>query len=325
MSSKILLLLTVTLFIFSCKNTSKITTSTSNLITQQQLLTETEFDQNRIFLNVPAPNGQQVRFYTDTGGGKIIDPATPNKLGLTIDTFREGDQLMETVSLSSFLKQQNLPPTLGLQFIFRGEKPFKEQTDGILGANWFANKIWHFDYQNQQLFWVKEWNPKTIDQQHTVKLGFMKNRKGKHATHFPRIPILVEGDTIQTLFDTGATAVLSEEAKTQIGNHYAIGASFIVASLFDKWKTQHPEWKVIEGGDALLKEDLIEVPEVTIAGHTVGPVWFARRKDENFTQYMSKWMDETIHGAIGGSCFQYFSTLIIDYPKELAYFQKKKR
>ena len=43
--------------------------------------------------------------------------------------------------------------------------------------------------------------------------------------------------------------------------------------------------------------------------HTVGPVWFAKRKEENFTQFMSKWMDKTIHGAIGGSCFQYYGRL----------------
>ncbi|MEN0051923.1 MAG: hypothetical protein AAF806_32960 [Bacteroidota bacterium] len=322
MPSNFFVLLATSLFIFACKNTSKITNPTANLIVEEQLLEEAEFEQNRIFLNVPTPNGQQVKFYTDTGGGKIINPATPDKLGLTIDSLREGERVMEVVNLSSFLEAQTLPPTISPQFVFRKKSPFEEQTDGMLGANWFANKIWRFDYQNQQLSWVKAWNPKAANPQHTVQLGFMKNALGKHSTHFPRISIIIEGDTIQTLFDSGATAVLNKEAKGQIGDYYAIGASFIVASFFDKWKAQHPEWKVFEGGDALLKEDMIEVPKMTIAGHTVGPVWFARRKEENFTQFMSKWMDETIHGAIGGSCFQYFSTIVVDYPKELAYFQK---
>ena len=47
----------------------------------------------------------------------------------------------------------------------------------------------------------------------------------------------------------------------------------------------HPYWRVIEnadrmGGGALM----IEVPEVTLAGHTVGPVQFVRQPDREFTE-----------------------------------------
>jgi len=321
MSFRILFSLTV-IFIISCKNTSIISSQESDFIIKQELLQEAQFEQNRIFLNVSASNGEKARFYTDTGGGKVIYPTAITKLRLTIDSLREGDRIMEAVHLVNFLKEQNLPPTLGSQFLFRGKQHFQENTDGMLGANWFADKIWHFDYQNKKLYWVEEWDSKKVDQQYLTNLGFMKNSQGKHSTHFPRIPIVVEGDTIQTLFDTGAMATLSESAKSEIGNHDAIGASFIVASFFDKWKNEHPEWKIIEGGDALLKEDLIEVPAVTIGGYTIGPVWFARRKEENFTKFMSQWMDQTIHGAVGGSCFQYFNTIVVDYKKELAYFRK---
>lgn len=67
---------------------------------------------------------------------------------------------------------------------------------------------------------------------------------------------------------------------------------------------------------------MILVSEVTIVGHTVGPVWFTRRKDQDFTQFMSQWMDETEYGAIGGSAFHHFQHVIIDYPGELCYFAR---
>jgi len=37
---------------------------------------------------------------------------------------------------------------------------------------------------------------------------------------------------------------------------------------------------------------------------------------------MSQWMDKKLYGAIGGSAFQYFDSIILDYRKELAYFEK---
>jgi len=67
---------------------------------------------------------------------------------------------------------------------------------------------------------------------------------------------------------------------------------------------------------------MIQVPRVTIGKHTVGPVWFTRRDDENFTQFMSQWMDKEVAGAIGGSALKHFRTILIDYQKDLLYLQK---
>ena len=63
---------------------------------------------------------------------------------------------------------------------------------------------------------------------------------------------------------------------------------------------------------------MIEVPRVTVAGFTVGPVRFARRPDFNFAQWMSSMMDKPIVGAFGGSGLQYFR-LVLDYPRATAW------
>ena len=63
---------------------------------------------------------------------------------------------------------------------------------------------------------------------------------------------------------------------------------------------------------------MIEVPRATVAGFTVGSVWFARRPDFNFAQWMSSMMDKPIVGAFGGSGLQYFR-LVLDYPRSTAW------
>ena len=98
------------------------------------------------------------------------------------------------------------------------------------------------------------------------------------------------------------------------------GTCFVVASIFDRWQEQHPDWRVIERADRIVKDEpAIEVPVVTIAGHDVGPVWFTARRDRNFHEWMSQWMDRRIEGALGGSLFRYF-TIHVDYPNATACF-----
>ncbi|MEM0994156.1 MAG: hypothetical protein AAGI49_14045 [Bacteroidota bacterium] len=266
--------------------------------------------------------GDTLTFYTDTGGGKIIYPSAAEKLKLKVKEVKNGDEVLESVDLGKALKARQLPPTIGPNFIYRIKKPIQEEVDGMLGANWFADKIWRFDYRNQTLHWLKKVNWKELPTEHQVELGFMKNIFGKKATHFPRLPIIVGKDTIQMLFDTGATAFLSDTARTYFDGAKTAGTSFMSAAIFDNWRTNHPDWRFITKGDAMIGEDMIEVPQITIANQTVGPVWFARRKNENFSEFMSQWMDEPIQGAIGGSCFQYFSTILLDYQAELVLIEQ---
>ena len=315
-------LLSLTLLLFACNTNEQQDKKSGNTPFVQKNIKEAVFKNNRIFINVKTDRGKTIKFFTDTGGGKIIYPETVEQLGLDIETIKDGEQVYEAVDLSELFRQKGLPVPIGKHFIYREDRQFMKDSGGMLGASWFADKIWNFDYQNQQVHTLESINWDKMDKNNTLSLGFKKNAKGKNSTHFPRIAINVEGETIQTLFDTGATAYLNEAGKAKLNGQDIVGTSFIVASIFDKWRKEHPDWEFIEKGDDLIKEDMIQVPVVKIGDHEVGPVWFSRRADKNFTQYMSQWMDETIHGAIGGSCLQYFSTVLIDYNKSLAYFEK---
>jgi len=74
---------------------------------------------------------------------------------------------------------------------------------------------------------------------------------------------------------------------------------------------------VIEKGCELSHQDLIEVPEIEVAGLRAGLVWFTRRGDGNYV-WMSSFMDATVSVSIGGNFFRHFK-LTIDYPNAIAY------
>jgi len=307
------------LFLFACNNSSEVVETSSPI--QQTKLENVRFENNRIFLDLISEKGDKVSFFTDTGGGKIVLPSAVEKLGLETKNMDTEEGKFELVDLRPIFEKQNLPAPVSEQFVYREEGNMLKGSDGMLGAIWFGDKAWNFDYQNKALYVVDKINWKALDQAHVVELGFMSNMFGSHPTHFPRIPIEVEGQTIQTLFDSGATAMLSEEAQKQFNGATEIGAGFIVARIFDDWRIKHPEWEVIEKGDAMIQEDMIKAPKLSIGGYEVGPVWFARRADKNFDTFMSQWMDEPIEGAIGGSAFQYFKQILIDYEEERVYFE----
>ena len=54
-----------------------------------------------------------------------------------------------------------------------------------------------------------------------------------------------------------------------------------------------------------------------MAGYTVGPVWFTRRPDPSFHQFMSQYMDKQVEGALGGSALKFFR-VTVDYPNAVA-------
>ena len=69
------------------------------------------------------------------------------------------------------------------------------------------------------------------------------------------------------------------------------------------------------------KADMIEVPTLSIAGYTVGPVWFAKRRDMVYDGMMKQLMDKPILASIGGAAFRPFK-ITMDYPNQRVTFEK---
>lgn len=153
-------------------------------------------------------------------------------------------------------------------------------------------------------------------------LNFRENASGKRTTHLPRVEITVGVDTLSMLSDTGAQAHLSVEARAQLKAGALVATSFINASTFDRWRKEHPQWKVIAGADTSFgdRADMIIVPQVFLGEKVLSDVGFVKRADSNFEVMSEYFMDEPIIGALGANALSQLQVFTIDYPAEMLYF-----
>jgi len=287
-----------------------------------------QFDHDRIYFVANAPDRSILRFHTDTGGGwNAIGRSTSERLHLRAagQIQIEGGKT-SLVDFPAFLKRAGIPAPSSEPWLKGHLAVAPDETllgaDGFLGSRWFAGGIWRIDYPGRSFSSVRNWSPALED--HPVALGFRSDKDGKRAFNFPRVAITVAGRPIDVLLDTGATVKLTDIAAAafQAKPGTLVGASYIVTSIFEEWQTTHPSWRVIAQADLVTGRvfPMIEVPEVSIADVTFGPVWFTQRPDAEFRERMSQMMDKQIDGAIGGSGLKYLR-IVLDYPGAIAYVQ----
>ncbi|HKX42612.1 MAG TPA: hypothetical protein VJO99_15760 [Burkholderiaceae bacterium] len=297
---------------------------------QDAVAVPAEFRHDRIFVVAKTPDGTPVSFYTDSGGGfNAIRSSVAQRLGLVVQTEVDGDsgKTIRWTRYPAFMARSGIPrppwePGLKGRLVVTDEDLF--EVDGFLGGRWFGGRVWAIDYPASSLSMLPPGWKKPADlAERRVPLGFHTNAHGRRDTHFPRITMVVDGEPLDMLLDTGATAQLTESSGTAYGLAAGtrVAASFITKSTFDKWASRHPDWKKVERADMGTGKafPMIEVPRITVGAQTVGPVWFTQRPDAEFREWMSQWMDKPIEGAIGGSALKHFR-VVIDYPGSAAYF-----
>jgi hypothetical protein len=286
------------------------------------------------FYAVPeAADGQRLRLLVDTGGGGNagmywISTAAAKRLGLKTTTCQLDGQATPVASLPAYRPGHGLPPPAsspcGNALLLAPRAP--GDSDGQLGGSYLSGgRAWTFDYPAQRL--VAEgaaWHPDA--RAHATPLGFQRDG-GQLTDGFARITLRVDGQPLDMLLDTGATAHPSAAGEKASGTPTVKGfgaASYITTSVMNRWHKAHPDWRVVEKGDDLAGPKyaarLIEVPRVEIAGWSVGPVWFTERPDTAFHDFMSSMMDKRVEGAVGGNVFRHFA-MTIDYPHATAWFR----
>jgi hypothetical protein len=291
----------------------------------------------RFFARPVTTGGDTLDLFTDTGGGLWLAGPVVERLQLPtqLAMIRNGRDTTYAAHLPAFQSDATIPPPLGspggrLNIMTArdlaehgNDMPSMAHWSGMLGQAWFAGRVWTFDYPNGQLWLHAPDDTLPRDPEHTVPLGFQDDTGAVHGVNFPRIRALVDGDSLDLLFDTGASTTLTDSALALLGDAGPAerATSFIVQSVFDRWHTGHPDWRVIEHAEARSGMPMIEVPHVSVGGQTVGPVWFTMRPDANFHDWMSQWMDRRIDGALGGSALQYLR-VTVDYPHSVAVFEQ---
>ena len=270
------------------------------------------FENNLISLSVASSEADTLHFYLDTGGKNFFYKSGLKKLGIG----NSKKNLWNKSNIETLFANQKLPiaDEKEIYLVEAGLSKF----DGMLGREWFANKIWKFDYVNQKFSNIDTIEDSSIIQDNIVQLNFKREISGNHTFHLPRIQIIVDSDTLSVLFDTGAQANLSDEAQEELQKNKLIATSFINATTFDKWSEKHPEWKVVKDADVSFesKSDMIIVPSVKIGNKTISSVEFVKRDDINFKTMSDIFMDKEIVGAIGGNAFLQLKTFLIDYRGE---------
>ena len=257
-----------------------------------------EFIADRIFLRATSLDGHDLRLCTDSAGGYYMTRSTAERLGLPIDV----DDEQSWTTFPPLRPDVIPPPPSRVPVVDEPELSEPLFGDALLGQSWFADRRWIIDYPNERFALAED--DENLDASHAVPLRFQTDGDGMRQTNFATIDADIDGATIPFLFDTGATA--------RLGDGTARGTCFIVHTVLNRWREAHPTWLVREDADSG-RESMIEVPEVSIGGHTVGPVWFTGREDRNFHEWMSQWLDRRVEGALGGSLFRYFR-LTADYP-----------
>lgn len=289
----------------------------------------TDYQAGHFYATPRTTGGQSLHLVVDTGGGGAggmywITAKAAERLHLSPSPCK-ADASIKVVPAPTFASGQGLPAPDGPcgRSVMVNKLPF--DLDGQLGAAYLGKGIWTFDYPAHRL--VAEgtgWKPP--GKAHATPLGFRKSAGPGVDLYFPRIVARVDGQPIDFLLDTGATAHPTAAGKQAAGTETVHGAgvtSYITTSQLDRWHTAHPDWRVVAKGDDLggpaHPSRLIEVPSLVIAGWTVGPVWFTERPDGAFHQYMAKMMDKPTEGALGGNVFRHFR-MTLDYPHATAWF-----
>jgi hypothetical protein len=291
------------------------------------------YEAGHIYATPETVDGQRLRLLVDTGGGGAagmywISAAAVKRLGLKTSTCLLDKQPVPVASLPDYRPGRGLPPPAagpcGNVLMVAPKAP--GGADGQLGGSYLsAGRAWTFDYPAERL--VAEgpaWRPGALAR--ATPLGFQRDDDGQLTDGFARITLRVDGQPLDMLLDTGATAHPSAAGEKASGTPTVNGfgvASYVTTSVLNRWHKAHPDWRVVDKGDDLAGAKyaarLIEVPKVEIAGWSVGPVWFTERPDTAFHDFMSSLMDKRVEGAVGGNVFRHF-VMTVDYPRATAYF-----
>lgn len=294
----------------------------------------TVYEAGHFFAVPKTRDGQRLKLLVDTGGGGghgmyWIDKEAAQRLRLKSANCKTDGQHLPVAHLPDYQDGFGLPPPgkdpCGGARLLVFAQP-SGNYDGQLGAGYLSGRVWTFNYPAQRLILEGDaWHPDPTARR--TALGFPHDDNGKQESGFARITIRVDGQPLDMLLDTGATSYPTPAAARISGTPTVQGegvTSYITTGMLERWHKAHPGWRVVENADykvaAKPLKRIIEVPEVEIAGWSVGPVWFTEQPDKAFHEYMAQMMDKPTEGAVGGNVFRHF-VMTLDYPHEAAYFR----
>lgn len=293
-------------------------------------------DERGMFVVQPVlANGERLRLESNLGSGPaLIYDDVPGRLGLRVDSVAvppdEPDEepvRVSRVRMPEFRDDGWIPAPrrgehAGHLILSQRSRHDAPEMDGYLGNPWFAGRTWTFDFPRGELLLRAPGDLPEVPDRHRVRLGFKRAEKaGEEDEWLPRIRVEIAGDSVDLLLSTGVDDVVSPQALREMGidGPERQPISSVDPEVFQRWRARHPEWRVIE--DAVDGEiwDLIEVPSVSVGGHTVGPVWFSSHGAG--AGWLSNWTDLPVQGFLSANVPRHFR-LTVDMEQGIAVFER---
>lgn len=275
-----------------------------------------EVREGRLFLHVTTDTGQPLVFLLSTAGKTFLRASAARRLHLPVRKEKAGGVASESVPWPYLAPESPLPlePSPGTRLPVLADSavpPFSgmEKVDGVLGWSWFSGRAFTFGSRRKQLI-LREPGWISPVESHRVPLGQTTGT----------VPVKIGDETLLFAIDTGATIHLSRAASAALndGSPPVRATSYIGRRQYDAWRAKHPDWRVIEDADVIRPgEELIEVPQIELAGHAVGPVWFTTRLDDALPPDVG---GTPVTGTLGGSALRWFE-VTLDYPRLNAAFE----
>lgn len=162
------------------------------------------------------PRRELLRFYTDTGGGfNAISAEVVARLQLTTRAVGE-DTVIAWLRSDAGLAPP-APPShfMDGRLVVVDPKALMGR-DGFLGGRWFADSVWEFDYGAGTLHRLVDFVPSGVCGE-PVPLGFQTNAAGERTMHFPSIDVMIDGEVLPMLFDSGATLTTTDASAPTFG------------------------------------------------------------------------------------------------------------
>lgn len=272
-------------------------------------LINTDFDANRVYLLVRS-HGSKLRMISGTGfdRGSFTFRETLRELEIPASELKPYPGVSEP-GLIGMIELEGVGP---VRVYDRRQVPGNDLAaveqhsgQGQIGWNYFADEVWHWDYSERTLRKARlpiELKGRGVTQ------AVMKEGPGDRSVKQALIKVKIDGVVHPMIFDTGATSWYSLEAQDRApGDGEFRASSFIRDSVYRSWVKKHPEWRRITKGDRFEGgQDLIEVPQIIVAGTRVGPVWFAVRPDAKYGFSGTGSVISGVDGALGGTALKYF-------------------
>ncbi len=322
----------------SCRSGS----TTAPFVALTDRVIPTRYSVDRFFATAVLSRGDTAVLFTDTGSGTFVWDAYIPYLELTVkDTITNARGVKTGLTpFPVFRADASLPTAItqtpqgtGLLVYpvdWHAQNNFVawigRESQGQLGSNWFNGRVWTLDYPNRRLVLRGRSSANDGEPGREQPFYFNTDSAGRRIGHSGSVDVVIDGDTVAMLMDTGATVWLSSAALARVGDGGPSerSSTHLPNWMFVRLRERHPDWPVVERADLWYGLSLIRVPNVSIAGYEVGPTWFSVLRGPSTPPTAAPnapaWARRS-GGTVGGSLLKHF-VVTLDYPRGVVRFYK---